>query len=441
MSASTTEGMTSPQSVTSGNVTDDEYYYDYDYDMGDYAVPLGELIPVILTYSITLLLGLVGNTLVIFSISYYRRMRTVTNVFLLSLASADLLLVLICVPIKAAAFFSFTWDFGEPLCKLVYYTQNFSMICSVLTLTVISLERLVAVVFPLQAKYLCTMRHAQIVVVSVWVLSALLALPIVIVINHKEVGEKHKAYWCIKDPSDTQKILGYEMYMLTLLFLLPLLIMIVAYTVIAVTVWHVSDMRAAGGRQMSSTPSDARQRVVPKSDSGERVLLGNGTRSKGSRGNKRQVGEEMETRKQVVAMLAMVVLLFAVCWGPILVNNVLTAWGHLHHLHYGFLKPMRMAFFLMSYFNSCVNPIVYAFFSRNFRQSFRIAICACLKGKAFVRAYRYSISAASTRTSAIHFNGRATMSATEKDSSGNDITRSAISAYSPDDVELQKMTM
>nr|KAG5705822.1 hypothetical protein BaRGS_030712 [Batillaria attramentaria] len=41
---------------------------------------------------------------------------------------------------EAAAFFSFSWEFGEALCKLVNYTQNFSMICSVLTLTVISLE-------------------------------------------------------------------------------------------------------------------------------------------------------------------------------------------------------------------------------------------------------------------------------------------------------------
>ncbi|KAK7495896.1 hypothetical protein BaRGS_00012886, partial [Batillaria attramentaria] len=280
--------------------------------------------------------------------------------------------------------------------------------------------KLVAVVFPLQAKYLCTMRHAQIVVLAVWGLSVLLAAPIFFVIDH----------------SNPRRIIAYEMYMLTLLFLLPLLVMILAYTVIGVKVWRVSEFRTGG--RVISTPSEARQRVVPKSDSGERVLLGNGTRPKNCRG-KRQAGEEIETRKQVVGMLVMVVLLFTICWGPVLINNVLTAWGHLHQFHYGFLKPMRQAFFLLSYFNSCVNPIVYAFFSRNFRQSFRIAICACLKGKAFVRAYRYSISAASTRTSAIHFNGRAMTSVTEKDSSGNDVTRSPTS-YAADDLELQKMT-
>ena len=41
--------------------------------------------------------------------------------------------------------------------------------------------RVVAVVFPLQAKYLCTMRHAQVVVLGVWILSAFLALPTVFI--------------------------------------------------------------------------------------------------------------------------------------------------------------------------------------------------------------------------------------------------------------------
>nr|KAG5705820.1 hypothetical protein BaRGS_030710 [Batillaria attramentaria] len=100
MSVMTTEGMTSPQDNVTANASDD-YYYDYDYDMADYTIPLEELLPVTFTYTLTLLLGLIGNSLVVFSVSYYRRMRTVTNVFLLSLASADLLLVLICVPIKA----------------------------------------------------------------------------------------------------------------------------------------------------------------------------------------------------------------------------------------------------------------------------------------------------------------------------------------------------
>ena len=78
------------------------YYYHYDYDESISNIPLGELIPVAIVYGLTLILGVIGNALVIFSICRYRRMQTVTNIFLTSLASADLLLVLLCVPIKVS---------------------------------------------------------------------------------------------------------------------------------------------------------------------------------------------------------------------------------------------------------------------------------------------------------------------------------------------------
>ena len=80
------------------NVSD----YDYDYTYSVNSLPLGELIPVVLVYSITLVLGVLGNALVIFSIIRYRRMQNVTNIFLTSLASADLLLVMLCVPVKVS---------------------------------------------------------------------------------------------------------------------------------------------------------------------------------------------------------------------------------------------------------------------------------------------------------------------------------------------------
>ncbi len=81
-----------------GNATTEDYIYDYDASVNN--VPLDELVPNALGYGLTLILGLVGNTLVIVSVARYRRMQNVTNIFLLSLASADLLLVLICLPVK-----------------------------------------------------------------------------------------------------------------------------------------------------------------------------------------------------------------------------------------------------------------------------------------------------------------------------------------------------
>ena len=85
---------------SNGTNQSDDYYYYYDYEDSVNNIPLEEFIPVAIVYGLTLLLGIIGNVLVIFSISRYRRMQSVTNIFLVSLSSADLILVIICVPVK-----------------------------------------------------------------------------------------------------------------------------------------------------------------------------------------------------------------------------------------------------------------------------------------------------------------------------------------------------
>ncbi|CAG5134500.1 unnamed protein product, partial [Candidula unifasciata] len=79
----------------------------------------------------------------------------------------------------------------------------------------------------------------------------------------------------------------------------------------------------------------------------------------------------------VIRMLIVVVVLFTVCWGPVLINNLLVALNVIDRLHVGPLKPLRQAIFLMSYLNSSLNPLVYGFMSRHFRRGFKEAICVC----------------------------------------------------------------
>lgn len=82
------------------NATDD---YDYDYDKALETFFWRELTPTLVVYAVTYVLGVVGNALIIFTICRYRHLKTTTNVFLASLATADLLLILICIPVKVRA--------------------------------------------------------------------------------------------------------------------------------------------------------------------------------------------------------------------------------------------------------------------------------------------------------------------------------------------------
>lgn len=76
------------------------YDYDYDYNENILSFAWDELAPTLIIYGITMVIGLSGNFLIIFTTYRYRRMQSVTNVLLASLASADLLLITFCIPVK-----------------------------------------------------------------------------------------------------------------------------------------------------------------------------------------------------------------------------------------------------------------------------------------------------------------------------------------------------
>lgn len=374
-----------------------EDMYDYNYINTVSSIPVEEVVPVSIIYSITLLLGVVGNSLVIFCILKYQRMRSITNILLLSLASADLLLVLICVPIKGIAFLSFTWTMGPVLCKAVHYLQNVSMLCSVFTLTVISVERYIAIRHPLKARYICTLVHARVVILSVWLLSFICSIPILFGQQHIEVGYRRIGYYCLKEWSKQFYSKFYELYMLILMLVIPSVIMTVAYLGICQEMWNVTyrraDMRsgsmAENGQVETNTPTGTGFRSLR--------ISGNTKRKK-----KNTTVEDDKTKMQVVKMLVVVVLLFIICWAPILINNVLVGFQHLDPLNYGYLKPMRIVFNIMAYFNSCINPIVYSFMSKNFRETFKHLFRSIFRGR-FIndrkRTGRSTVSFATRSTS------------------------------------------
>lgn len=98
--SNSTDSSYSSISLVPFSTTEEEENYEYDYDASTGDLPLLELVSVSFVYGLTFVLGAVGNSLVIICIARFRRMHNVTNIFLVSLASADLLLVCLCVPIK-----------------------------------------------------------------------------------------------------------------------------------------------------------------------------------------------------------------------------------------------------------------------------------------------------------------------------------------------------
>ncbi|KAL1477124.1 hypothetical protein MTO96_035998 [Rhipicephalus appendiculatus] len=347
---------------------EDDLPEDYDYEESAWRFDLADLIPTAVVYGATLLLGLVGNLLIVYTVARFPRMRSISNLFLASLASADLLIVLLCVPVKFGQLFSYTWTLGELGCKLLLYVQHVSMICSVLNLTFLSIERYYAVIHPVRSRYLCTFSQARRVIIFIWLAAFLTALPIIFVQVHVEMGVRRRAYWCMRDEASPGAWRSFEIYMLILVLCIPTLVMGYAYAKICAQLWMV--VRERAHLTSGSACTEMLEKVPGKpgfSVNGDKRFLGKPSRA------------DEDTVKQVIKMLILVVSLFVLCWAPILILNVLTAFGSVSALNYSYLKPLRTCFHLLSYLNSCVNPLVYGFMSRSFRVSFRDALMSCLR--------------------------------------------------------------
>ncbi|KAF0314268.1 QRFP-like peptide receptor [Amphibalanus amphitrite] len=100
---------------------------------------------------------------------------------------------------KIAKLFSFTWTLGPVLCLGVHYIQTVTAICSVLTLTAISLERYYVILHPMKAQYICTRSQANRTVVAIWVLSFVLACPMLVAQASQPIYQTTYSFYRVSD--------------------------------------------------------------------------------------------------------------------------------------------------------------------------------------------------------------------------------------------------
>ncbi|XP_012590520.1 PREDICTED: C-X-C chemokine receptor type 6 [Condylura cristata] len=184
-------------------------------------------------YVVVFICGLVGNSLVLIIYIFYQRLKSLTDLFLMNLPLADLLFV------STLPFWAYTgfheWVFGNIMCKtmLGIYTMNFYT--SMLILTCITVDRFIAVAWVTKAyneqgKW---MTWGKAICSSVWVVSLLGSLPQII---YGSVQHLDKSICGYHEEEISVVVLATQM---TLGFFLPLLAMIVCYSVIIKILHHV----------------------------------------------------------------------------------------------------------------------------------------------------------------------------------------------------------
>lgn len=181
------------------------------------------------------ILGAIGNIMVVWIYTTVRnRLKTMTDVYLLNLAVADLLF-LSMLPFWAVDAIS-GWNFGHSFCKIVSAVYKINFFSGMLLLTCISVDRYIAIVQVTKAHNLKKKErlfYSKLACLGVWCVSILLALPEFIFAQVKSQGPKNSyctlVYW--ENAYNQTKILVLSLQ-ICMGFCLPLLVMFFCYSII-----------------------------------------------------------------------------------------------------------------------------------------------------------------------------------------------------------------
>uniref|UniRef100_A0A671Q411 C3a anaphylatoxin chemotactic receptor-like n=1 Tax=Sinocyclocheilus anshuiensis TaxID=1608454 RepID=A0A671Q411_9TELE len=192
----------------------------------------------IVFYTIIVLLGTTGNSLVIW-LAGFRMKPTVTNVWLVILAVADLIFCLTrAISLNKIIFYDH-WPFGVFLCEFNGFFKYANMFCSVFLLAVISVDRALCVCHPVFTRERRTLCAARVVSVGVWIVAVIFSSPFFV---YRQVfpGKNNLSHCSFKVRMALQ-ITGdnsakYVYYCIRFIcgFLLPFLVILICYILAAV---------------------------------------------------------------------------------------------------------------------------------------------------------------------------------------------------------------
>lgn len=126
---------------------------------------------------VTIAVTIVGNIFVVQAILTYKPLRNVQNLFLISLAVADLAVAIIVMPLHIANKLQGNWTFGGPLCNFWVTCDVLLCTASILNLCVIALDRYFAIHDPLSYAQKRTITRVLLMIVAAWVASSIISVP------------------------------------------------------------------------------------------------------------------------------------------------------------------------------------------------------------------------------------------------------------------------
>lgn len=299
------------------------------------------LVPQLVSFGVIITITIVGNFLIC-CIELKRKSNKSSGFFIINLALSDLAVGFVSIPLDIAEQLTSSWPFFGFMCKVVYPLQTVLMAVSVLTLLCMSIERYRAVLMPFKVKP--SGKFIVQVIVSVWVMSILLVTPYTLVLIMKDGN-------CIEDWPSQHHVKIYTVSVFSLLYLLPLTLIIICYTKIGLYL----DKKTKRWSSMSKYYGQSIRQVHRLSN----------------------VRHMQNIR--IIKVFVAAVMAFAICQLP---THVMWIW---HDFGSGskwkYLYDVLPFCHILTYLNSAIDPFIFGSLNaRLFRKKFR-AIFSSFNGK------------------------------------------------------------
>ncbi|XP_018521008.1 C-X-C chemokine receptor type 5 [Lates calcarifer] len=195
-------------------------------------------------YSFIFLLGVVGNTLMITVLLRRRRLLRITEIYLLHLALADLMLLL-TFPFSVVNSVS-GWLFGEFLCKLMGLMKNLNFLCGSFLLACIGFDRYLAIVHAIPSMRSRRPRAVHLTCISLWLVCLGLSVPNVVFLTVMQDSSRLSCYYYLHSIHGHNWVLARRV-LDHVCFFLPLAIMSYCYTAVVVTLCNSQKSQAKQG--------------------------------------------------------------------------------------------------------------------------------------------------------------------------------------------------
>lgn len=275
---------------------------------------------------IIVLVGSAGNMMVCAVVYKNQRMQTAMNLFLVNLAVWDILVCLFNIPFTLIYNQLKSWPFGLFWCKTMPTLQVMNLSASTGSLVAITIERYRAICLPFTPPL--SKFQAKLIIAIVSMTSFLVALP--------EVGAYTLGppFGCMETFPTESLRKAYSLFLFLFCYFLPLLFIAPAYTRMIFKLWHDDRDETSPSSGVTEDPKNHRR------------------------------------KRNVLRMMVIVVLCYAICMLP---TYAIFLW-----LDFGSTGPTPYYFFtllslmqVVTFVNSCVNPIIYWCLSEQFSKGFK----------------------------------------------------------------------